>query len=68
MKKRFADRLFYLIDWTMLVVSVVIVILPLMNVVSCSVSDASAVGAGKVYLLPTGFNTKAYEMLFHTQA
>ena len=45
-----------------------IVILPLMNVVSCSVSDASAVGAGKVYLLPTGFNTKAYEMLFHTQA
>lgn len=68
MKYSFADRLFYLVDWIMLIVAAVVIILPLMNVVSSSVSDAAAVGAGKVYLLPVGFNLKAYKILFHTQA
>lgn len=66
-KYSFADRLFYLTDWILLIVAALIIIFPLMNVVSCSVSDATAVGAGKVYLLPVGFSLDAYEILFHTK-
>lgn len=58
-----SDRSFQIINWIFLTFSIVIVILPLMNVVSCSLSDAYAVGAGKVLLLPVDFSLKAYALL-----
>ena len=47
-----------------MILAALVVVLPLMNVVSCSFSDPAAVGGGRVYLLPIGFNLKAYELLW----
>ena len=59
-----SDRVFYILDWLILIFLLIIVVIPLMNVVSCSMSDPAAVGGGKVYLLPNGFNLDAYRALF----
>lgn len=58
-----SDRLFFILDWILLIFLLVIVAIPLFNVVSCSLSDPVAVGAGKVYLTPKGFNLTAYKAL-----
>ena len=60
-----ADRLFHIVDWLLLILAAVIVILPLMNVISSSFSNATALGAGKVYLLPVGFNLEGYKVLLN---
>lgn len=59
-----ADMLFHIINWILMIAVSAIVLFPLIHVVSCSFSDAVAVGAGKVKLIPVGFNTTAYEMLW----
>lgn len=58
-----ADRAFHIVNWTLLILSTLIVLFPLMNVVSCSFSDAYAVGSGRVYLFPVNFSLKAYQLL-----
>ena len=68
-KKRYikdsaADKVFYVLDWILLGFLMLVIIFPLLNVVSCSFSAPSAVGGGKVYLLPVGFNLDAYQALF----
>ncbi|MDL2232288.1 carbohydrate ABC transporter permease [Ruminococcaceae bacterium OttesenSCG-928-L11] len=58
-----SDRLFLFLDWSLLIILVVVITIPLLNVVSSSLSAPSAVGAGKVFLLPKGFNIDAYKAL-----
>lgn len=58
-----SDRLFFMLDWILLIFLMVIVAVPLFNVVSCSLSEPAEVGAGKVYLVPRGFTLEAYKAL-----
>jgi ABC-type glycerol-3-phosphate transport system permease component len=62
-KGSLSDKVFMALDWILLSILLVIVIIPLLNVVSSSLSAPVAVGAGKVYLLPKGFSFKAYVSL-----
>ena len=59
-----ADRAFYVLDWALLLLMLVIILVPLVNVVCGSVSSPYAVGSGQVYLWPTGFSLEAYIKLF----
>nr|HML45616.1 carbohydrate ABC transporter permease [Clostridia bacterium] len=59
-----SDTVFVVLDWILLFLLTIIVLIPLLNVVSCSLSAPAAVGSGKVFLLPVGFNLKAYQALF----
>lgn len=52
----------------LLTVLVLLVLYPLIYVVSCSVSDPSAVGAGEVILLPKGFTLMGYRRVFQEDA
>ena len=63
-KDSVSDRLFLILDWLLLIFLLIIVTIPLLNVISCSLSDPAAVGAGKVFVFPVEFNIDAYKQLF----
>lgn len=63
-----ADRVFGAVNMGLLTVLVLLVLYPLIYVVSCSVSDPSAVGAGEVILLPKGFTLMGYRRVFQEDA
>ena len=59
----FADRVFYLASALFLSLCFVVVILPLANVVSHSLSSANAVARGVVWLVPVDFNLVSYQRI-----
>jgi multiple sugar transport system permease protein/putative aldouronate transport system permease protein len=59
-----ADRIFLIVNTTMLIIGFLIVLYPLIYVVSASFSSPDAVISGRVKLLPVEFNLKAYEAVF----
>lgn len=65
-KKKFknlsgADKVYYIINTCVLLFSLVIVLIPLLNVVAQSLSTPGEVIKGNVLLLPKGFNFNAYK-------
>lgn len=58
------DIVFNIIVNLVMLCSLVLVIIPLLNVVSNSISDPKAVLQGRVFLLPKGFSTAAYKAVF----
>ena len=56
----FTDRVFYLVIGLFLLVCLVVVILPLANVLSNSLSSATAVARGVVWLVPVEFTLGSY--------
>lgn len=58
------DRIFNFINNLFLLLALLIVAYPLLFILSASVSDSSAVIRGEVWLLPVGFDLKAYEAVF----
>lgn len=58
------DIVFHIINYTFLTICMILIIIPLMNVVSQSVSAPSAVLNGKVTLLPVDFTLKTYSYVF----
>ncbi|MCB0189981.1 MAG: carbohydrate ABC transporter permease, partial [Caldilineaceae bacterium] len=58
------DRLFNLVNYTILTIFLIVVLYPLIYVVSASFSDGAAVIAGKVVLWPVDFSLKAYAKIF----
>ncbi len=55
------DKVFYFfVDAAMLIV-LLLVVLPMMNVISSSLSDPNAVMQGRVFLLPEGFSLAGYK-------
>lgn len=58
------DRLFNLVNYTILAIFLLMVLYPLIYVVSASFSDGAAVIAGKVVLWPVDFSVAAYEKIF----
>lgn len=61
----FADKIFHILNWTFLIIVMLLILFPLMNVVSSSLSDPWALGSGRVRLLPVGFSLEAYRALFN---
>ena len=59
----FTDRVFYLIIGLFLLVCLVVVILPLANVLSNSLSSATAVARGVVWLVPVEFTLGSYQRI-----
>jgi len=58
------DAIFMLVNNTILVLIFLAVFYPLVYVLSASFSDPNAVAAGKVWLWPVSFTTKAYVRIF----
>lgn len=58
-----ADLAFYLLNYLLLAILLVVCAYPLLVIVASSVSDADFVNRGQVLLLPKGFQLKAYELV-----
>lgn len=58
------DRVFTIVNYTVLTIFLVLIIYPLIFVVSSSFSDGTAVITGRVILWPVNFSTLAYEKVF----
>ncbi len=67
-KVKKGDRVFQVVAYTLVILVTLIVLYPLIYVISCSVSDPTAVGGGKVWLLPVGFTLEGYKRVFQEQA
>ncbi|MDY3031872.1 MAG: carbohydrate ABC transporter permease [Clostridia bacterium] len=55
------DRIFYLFVDIVMFLILLMVILPMLNVISSSISDPDAVMQGKIFLLPNGFSLAGYK-------
>ncbi|GIP16465.1 ABC transporter permease [Paenibacillus montaniterrae] len=58
------EKLFYMINYVLLSLIALSCIVPLMNVIALSLSDANAIMSGKVSLLPVGWTLYSFESLF----
>ena len=57
-------KIFLVCNATFLVIFAIICLVPFFNLLAISLSESSAVDAGTVALIPSGFNTTAYKFLF----
>lgn len=57
------DRVFNIVNYSILGILLLVFIGPLLNVISCSFSDPDMIIGGKVWLFPKGFTLKGYEEL-----
>ena len=60
----FTDRLFLIFCYFVVALIVIACIYPLWLVIIYSISDPDKVNAGKVFLLPSGFNLDGYKQVF----
>ena len=58
------DRIFYIVNGTLLAILTLIVLLPLINIVVCSFSDPNEVARGAVILLPKKITFRGYQAVF----
>jgi putative aldouronate transport system permease protein len=59
-----AAKIFQLIAGTLFVIITLIAIVPILRVVSMSLSSKGAILSGKVFLYPVGFTAEAYQRVF----
>lgn len=55
------DRIFYLFVNAVMLIILLMVVLPMLNVISSSISDPSAVMQGKIFLFPKGLSLAGYK-------
>jgi ABC-type glycerol-3-phosphate transport system permease component len=67
MKLSFVDRLFYVVDYLLLVFCGVIVLIPMLNVFAQSLSDPRSVLAGRVYLWPRNFTLDTFRLILRNK-
>jgi len=65
--RSFGDRIFNLINYTLLTVLTLIVLYPLVFVLSASISNPEHVLRGEMWLIPKGFNLDAYTKIFQNK-
>lgn len=65
--RSFGDRLFNLINYTLLTLLTLIVLYPLVFVLSASISNPEHVLHGDMWLIPKGFNLDAYAKIFQNK-
>ena len=61
------DKVFSIVNTTIVTIFFIIVLYPLIYVISASFSDALAVIQNKVFLWPVGFNLRGYEAVFEDE-
>ncbi|WNS40745.1 carbohydrate ABC transporter permease [Paenibacillus sp. MMS20-IR301] len=59
--KSLGRRLFHILNYTLLIITSLLCILPFINLLAVSFSSSAAVSAGNVAFWPVEFTTKAYE-------
>lgn len=59
--KSLGRKLFHILNYTVLLLTSLLCVLPFVNLLAVSFSSSAAVSAGEVVFWPIGFNTKAYE-------
>ena len=59
-----SDRVFDIVNTTIITILTILFIYPLIYVVSCSFSGGQEIWSGQVLLFPKGFTTKGYQMAF----
>lgn len=64
-KESTTDRTFGVVVYLVLALVTVIVLYPLIDILSASISNPAAVARGKVWLMPIDINFKAYLSIFH---
>lgn len=64
-KKITKDKVFKFFIMLFLAIFSIIILYPIIWIISSSLSDPFAVMTGKVHILPVGFTTKMYKMVFH---
>ena len=62
------DRIFNLVNYTILTVFLLVILYPLIYVVSASFSDGAAVISGRVVLWPVDFSLEAYKKIFQYES
>ncbi len=67
-KHSWDDKLFYFLDYFLMIFMILVIILPLMHVISMSLSSVEAVNTGRVLIFPVGFNINAYKTLMGTSS
>ena len=58
------DKVFRIVNTTLVTILLLLVLYPLVYVLSCSVSDPLLVGSGQVWLWPRGLNILGYKRVF----
>lgn len=58
------DRAFNAVNIALVLLVTFLILLPLLNMVSCSFSDPGAVTTNQVFVWPVGLNLRAYQRLF----
>lgn len=58
------DKIFVILNTFFVTLLMLIVLYPLIYIFSCSISDPSLVGSGKVWLLPKGLTLEGYKRVF----
>ncbi len=59
-----SDRIFFTAVDIIMFIMLMLVVLPMMNVISSSISEPSAVLQGKVFILPVGLDFSGYKAVF----
>ena len=67
LKKSFSDKVFILINYTLLTFAFLIVLIPLLHVVAQSLSAPTEVIAGRVFIIPKKITLMAYQEIFRSK-
>ena len=62
-QEELGDKIFDIIVWLLVILAIVFCVYPFLYVLSVSLSDGAAVNRGDVWLLPVGFDLKAFKMV-----
>ena len=57
------DIIFYIIDYFIIALVVIVTLYPFVFIFSASISDSAALGRGEVWIFPKGFNLDAYKIV-----
>ena len=68
LKPSVQDRVFDIINFTVVTISVLLVLLPLINIISSAFSDGNSIVMGRVKLLPVNFNLEGFIEVFKYRA
>lgn len=63
-----SDKIFYTIVNFLLLTALIIVTIPIVHIISSSLSDPRAVSTGKVFLWPVDFSLRGYQAVFQYKA
>lgn len=62
----FTDKLYMVLAYLFLCLALLAVFLPIMFIISASISSVDAIAAGKVFLWPVGFSLKGYKTILNS--